>query len=195
MAWFQTLYMLHDPEFFRRAKENGYLVSWYNCGPPPRTAIGATASELRSYLWQAAKADLDVICWWGIQCWYGTGDVWRNRYSHWNSVMYPAHPAKPAWLKQGAGWMDSPPLDSIRWEIIRDGMEDTRYVTLLRARIAEARRAGRAAEADRAEAVLQAIWKDVFPTLNDYNPPYETILASRRKIAEAILALPPAAGK
>jgi len=182
----QILYMLHNSTFFQKAKQAGDLVSWYNCGPPPKTAVSAPASEWRSYLWQAARYDLDLISWWGIQCWEDHDEVWRSRYSHWNSVMYPVHPEKPAWIKPGKGWVDTSPVDSIRWEIIREGMEDAWYVNLLRSMILQAKEKGWDKEAEKAQNILENIWNDVFPTLNDYNMPYELILACREKVASAI---------
>ena len=189
MAVWMPLYQLHNPEFFRKARAAGDLVSWYNCGPKPRINAGADHSEIRGYLWQAAKADLDIICWWGIQNWrQGTTSCWTNRYAHHNSLVWPDHPRKAKWREKGRT-RDGSPIDGLRWELVREGMEDTRYVTLLRSRIAEARAAGRIEAADKAQAALDGIWKEVFPALNDYAPPYEKFLESRRKVAEAILAL------
>lgn len=189
VALWQPLYMHHNPEFFARARAAGGLISWYNCGPPPAIKIYTPLAEIRAYLWQAAKADLDIVCWWGIQCWQGHHDVWYSRYSHHNSLVYPRHPQKPAWMSKGKGWRDTEPIDSIRWEMIREGMEDARYVNLLRRLTAEARAQGRTEQADRARATLERIWDEVFPTLNDYRPEYETIMRCRRQVAEAILAL------
>ena len=195
LAVWQPLYMKYDAEFFARARAAGGKLSWYNCGPPPRLAIHATGGELRAYLWQAAKADLDSVAWWGIQCWgsegSGTGtELWRNRYAHWNTVVYPTHPTKPPYQQPGRpGWVDQAPLDSIRWELIRDGMEDAWYVNLLRQKITAARLAGKTAAADAAQTVLDDIWATVFPTLNDYRPAYPVVLDCRRRVAAAILAL------
>lgn len=189
VAVWQPLYMHYDREFFAKAKKAGALVSWYNCGPRPMINLGATASEIRSYLWQAARCELDIVAWWGIQCWTCHAHQWTNRYAHHNSVVYPRHPKKPAWTKPKVGWRDTEPIDSIRWELIREGIEDHKYVTALRDEIKKAREAGRTAEADGAQATLDRIWRDVFPTLNDYNPPYETILECRRQIAAAIVKL------
>jgi hypothetical protein len=194
VAIWQPLYMLYQPEPFAKARAAGAKLSWYNCGPPPRITNAATASELRGYLWQAAKADLDLVAWWGIQCWGysdGDGDLWRNKYSHWNSVIYPAHPTRQPFLQDGKIWRDTSPLDSIRWEHIRDGMEDAWYANELRRRIAAARAKGQVALADQAQATLDAIWQDLIPTLNDYRPPYEQMMACRAKLAAAILTLPP----
>ncbi|MCM8769374.1 MAG: hypothetical protein NC911_06870 [Candidatus Omnitrophica bacterium] len=182
----QILYMHHSSDFFQKAKASGDLVSWYNCGPPPRTAVSAPASEWRSYLWQAAKYELDLISWWGIQCWGSHDEVWRSRYSHWNSVMYPVHPEKPAWSKPGKGLVDTAPIDSIRWEIIREGMEDAWYVGLLRELIRESRARNLLQEAEKAEKKLEEIWQSFFPTLNDYCPPYSVLMECREAVAKAI---------
>jgi hypothetical protein len=185
----QPLYMLHSQEFLDRARASGAQVSWYNCGPPPQTSVGAPRAALRSYLWQAAKAKLDVIAWWGIQCWPTQHDVWENRYSHWNSVMYPPHPTKGAITVPGRGNVDNGVLDSIRWELIRDGMDDAAYVIKLRELIAAAEKSGHAEAAAQAQATIDDIWSNVFPTLNDYQPPYDKIVECRDRVARAIVAL------
>ena len=187
VACWQPLYQLYDAEFFKKARAAGAKISWYNCGPPPKTSVQTGASELRGYLWQAAKADLDVVCWWGIQCWYGHSKMWTNRYEHWNSVVYPPHPEKEPWIKPGKGWVDSAPLDSIRWEHIRDGMEDAWYVNLLRRKIAEARAKNLGEAAEKAQAALDAVWAGTFPTLNDYAPEFSRMLECRAQVAAAIL--------
>lgn len=189
VAVWQPLYMKYDAAFFKKARAAGGLISWYNCGPPPKISIHARASEIRGYLWQAAKADLDVVCWWGIQCWSTHHDVWYSRYSHWNSVVYPPDPEKPPFLQKGKAWCDSAPIGGVRWELIREGMEDANYVVLLRRLIARARAKKKDAAADRAQAVLDGLWRDVFPTLNDYAPDYAKFYECRRKVAEAIVVL------
>jgi hypothetical protein len=70
-------------------------------------------------------------------------------------------------------------------------MEDAWYANELRRRIAAARAKGQVALADQAQATLDAIWQDLIPTLNDYRPPYEQMMACRAKLAAAILTLPP----
>ncbi|MEI8312164.1 MAG: glycoside hydrolase domain-containing protein, partial [Verrucomicrobiota bacterium] len=201
---FQPLYQQFDPEFAKRAQASGREIGWYNCGPPPRSGVGTSVSELRSYYWQAAKYNLDFVARWGVQCWGSEGttpeNVWTNRYSHHNSLIYPTHPDKPPYLEKGKGWVDSAPLDSIRYELIRDGIEDADYVRVLRGLIAQAKSDGKTDAADRGEAVLQSIWDKTYPTLSQYNPPYAELLDARSKVADAIIALqaelpPPATQK
>lgn len=190
---FEPLYQRFDPAFAAEAQAAGHAVGWYNCGPPPRIGVGTPPSELRSYYWQAAKYNLDFVARWGVQCWGTEGttpnNVWTFRYAHHNSMLYPEHPDKPGFTSEGRGWVDVSPIESIRFNLVRDGIEDADYVRVLRAMIAQARQAGLAAEADRADAVLDAVWLDVFPSLNHYNPPYAELMARRKQVAQAILGL------
>ena len=188
----QPLYQITDQAFLDRAKASGAMVSWYNCGPPPRTSVGEVRSALRAYLWQAAKANLDVVSWWGVQCWPQAGGrdaVWNDKYAHWHSLIYPPHPTKVPVLTPGKSWIDAGPLDSMRWEFIRDGMDDAAYVIKLRELIAQAEKANRPDLADQGKAVLDDIWKNVFPTLNDYRPPYDTVMTSRDRVAREVVLL------
>lgn len=190
MAWIQPLYMHYDQPFFDKARKAGMKISWYNCGPPPQNIATTSASELRSYIWQGAKADLDIISWWGVQNWnhHGHHDVWFNRYSHWNSMIYPQHPNIKPW-RTGAMLHDAGPIDTQRWEHIRDGMEDAAYVKLLHEKIAQARKDNRTKEADEAQAVLDKIWHDLYPTHAEYRPPFADMMAARTRVAEAIVKL------
>ncbi len=189
------IYGSYDDKIMKKFRKAGKLISFYNCGPPPTTAVGAPASEWRSYLWQASKYDLDIVCWWGIQCWSyydGNEALWRNYYSHWNSVIYPEHPVKKAfYVRNGKnrGWKDRGMIDSIRWETIRDGMEDAWYVNKLRVLIAEARKAGKKKAAEESEKVLDNIWKNTYPNKLRYCPPFKDIIKNRRAVAMEILKL------
>lgn len=190
---FKPLYQQFDPEFAKKAQAAGHSVGWYNCGPPPRSGVGTSASELRSYYWQAAKYQLDFVSRWGVQCWGSEGttpeNVWTFRYSHHHSMVYPPHPDKPPYTEEGKGWVDVAPLDSIRYELVRDGIEDADYVGLLRALIGKAQAAGLKDAAAKARKVLDGIWADMFPSLNQYDPPYADLMAARGRVADAILAL------
>lgn len=140
-------------------------------------------SEIRSYVLQAAKYDLDVIAWWGIQCWSSEGcsvdNIWTYRYAHWNFAMLPGR-------KELGREMAVP---TIRLKLIREGLDDAAYVKELRARIAEARGQGDGDAARRGETALDVFFSALVPTHNDYNAPYADILSQRRRLAAAIVAL------
>lgn len=190
-AIWKPIYGSYDEDFMKKAKAAGVKTAFYNCGPPPTTAIGAPGCEWRNYLWQAAKYDLDMVSWWGIQCWTsydadGKESLWRNYYGHWNYLIYPEHPVnKPFYTKQG-GWRDKGFIDSIRWETIRDGMEDASYVKLLRSLIDKARKQGKTAEADDAQKKLDDLFARCWPHRNVYRVPENEILSAREAVADEI---------
>ncbi len=194
-AIWKPIYGSYDEAFMKKARAAGSKLAFYNCGPPPTTALGAPLEELRNYLWQASKYDLDLVSWWGIQCWStdtdddGPGSLWRNYYGHWNYLIYPEHPVNVPFLSKEDGWKDARFIDSVRWETLRDGMEDTRYVTLLRRLIAAARSKKLGEEADAAQKVLDAIFAKDYPHMNAYRVPYPAILENREVIAGQIESL------
>ena len=67
--------------------------------------------------------------------------------------------------------------------------DEIRKLILLRKEIAQARARGQQKAADDADFVLNKIWKDVYPTRNDYRPDYALILQARKLVAEEILRL------
>jgi hypothetical protein len=81
------------------------------------------------------------------------------------------------------------PVNSIRWEMLREGIEDYEYFWLLRDLVARARDAGKSGDAlDRAERLLQipdAITADQTHFTHDPRDLYEY----RTKVAEAIVAV------
>jgi hypothetical protein len=84
------------------------------------------------------------------------------------------------------------PIPTQRWEAIRKGIQDGRYIYTLQARIAEAKKTGQAAQAvAAAEALLNEI-RDAVPVRSTYDqdgpwkgPEYD---AFRRRLAQAIMA-------
>ena len=196
LAVWQPLYGVFRPEFIAKARAAGQKVSWYNCGPPPHSCLKTPAAEIRGYIWQASKYELDSVCWWGVQNWRGGhANAWSNYYEHHNQLVYPAHPAKPPWHEPGKSWRDQAPLDSIRWEHLRDGMEDSAYVTALRDAIAACRQSGRTADADRGQAVLDGIWSSLFPDMTAFRPSLGALIDARKTIATTVVELTPANAK
>ncbi len=190
-AIWKPIYGSYDEDFMEKARNAGTKISFYNCGPPPSTAIGVPGCEWRNYLWQAAKYDLDMVSWWGIQCWSSYGadgkeSLWRNYYGHWNYLIYPEHPLNKPFYSKQSGWRDKGFIDSIRWETIRDGMEDANYVKLLRSLISKARQQGKTAEADTAQKRLNSIFARYWPHRYAYRVSEEEILSAREAVGDEI---------
>ncbi len=147
-----------DEEAARERREHGEKFWWYVCTGPKAPYctlfIDHPATELRVWLWQTWQRKIDGILVWQSNYWtsptaypdpdrpqnpYEDPMGWRTGYSTpkgakrpWGNgdgrFIYPpaaaadAHPAEPV--------IDGP-VDSIRWEMLRDGIEDYEYMVIL----------------------------------------------------------------
>ena len=147
----------HEPAEERR--RHGEKFWWYVCTGPKAPYctlfIDHPGTELRVWLWQTWKRKIDGILVWQTNYWTSSAAYpdpeypqnpyedpmgWRSGYSTPNGekrpwgngdgrFIYPpeaaadAHPAEPV--------IDGP-VDSIRWEMLRDGIEDYEYLAILR---------------------------------------------------------------
>jgi hypothetical protein len=137
---------------------------WYVCTVPKQPYCGLftdhPATDLRVWLWQTWQYDIEGILIWASNLWttgmaypdkpqnpyedpmswmtgYGTkvGDKrpWGNGDGR---FMYPPEAAADA--NTPAPVLDGP-VDSIRWEMLRDGLEDYEYLVILKRLLAEKR--------------------------------------------------------
>ncbi len=153
----------HEPAEPRR--QHGEKFWWYVCTGPKAPYctlfIDHPGTELRVWLWQTWQRRIDGILVWQTNYWTSSAAYpdrehpqnpyedpmgWTSGYSTpagqkrpWGNgdgrFIYPpveaadAHPDRPV-LKG--------PVDSIRWEMLRDGIEDYEYLTMLK-RLVEAK--------------------------------------------------------
>jgi hypothetical protein len=150
-----------------RAEERrrlGERFWWYVCTGPKAPYAGLfldhSAPEMRIWLWQTFQRGINGILVW--QCNYWTSDTaypdaakrqnpyedsmsWMTGYgtpagkkSPWGNgdgrFIYP--PLDTASNAHGGPILDGP-VDSIRWEQLRDGIEDYEYLTILRGKLQE----------------------------------------------------------
>ncbi len=81
------------------------------------------------------------------------------------------------------------PLASVRFELMREGIEDWELITMLREAVETAEREGRDGPALAAARKALAGVGEIAPTLSDYTREPEAILAAREKVAHALMAL------
>ncbi|HTV56715.1 MAG TPA: glycoside hydrolase domain-containing protein [Terriglobia bacterium] len=104
-------------------------TTFYTCCSPalPNTFIYSPQWESRLLPWIAFRYDLDGYLRWAYESW--PDDVWKHPESRWHSgdtfFVYPG--------KDG-------PIDSTRWEMLRQGVEDYEALHLLKKKIAELQR-------------------------------------------------------
>jgi len=192
----------HEPAEERR--KHGEKFWWYVCTGPKAPYctlfIDHPGTELRVWLWQSWQRNIEGILVWQANYWtssaaypdserpqnpYDDPMGWRSGYSTprgdkkpWGNgdgrFIYPpeaaadAHPSGPV--------LDGP-VDSIRWEMLRDGIEDYEYLVVLR-KLIEANK-GNLLE------VPEDITSDMTTFTNDPAP----IEARRDRIARAISEL------
>ncbi len=204
-----------DPAKAAERRREGEQFWWYVCtGPKAPYAtlfIDHPGTELRVWLWQTWERAIDgILVWhtnyWTSPCAYpdpnrpqnpyldpmgwvsgydtpaGTRIPWGNgdgRFVYPPEAAADAHPAAP--VLEG-------PVDSIRWEMLRDGIEDYEYFAILRGLL---RDKGPALDADtrrRAEALLtvpQTVTVDLTHFTRDPAP----LEAHRRLLGQAITDL------
>ena len=191
----------------------GDRVWWYICtGPKAPYAtefIDHPAVEPRVWLWQTWKYNVQGILIWETAYWnsptaYPTTlqNPWQDPMS-WASGYGLAPGTKAPWgngdgrffyPSNRAGEQDKTthldgPINSIRFEMLRDGIEDYEYFYLLRSEVTAAKKRGlHTAQVIAAEKLLE-VPADVTTSLTSFATEPQPILAHREKLAHAIEAL------
>jgi len=202
----------HRRDFARERQRAGDQYNWYICCAPkaPYIAnfIDRPATDLRVWLWQTWQEGVDGILIWESTWWtspeafpdtpqnpyddsmsyvsgYGTNTGEKRR---WNAgdgrFIYPPEAATGV---QREPVLDGP-VSSIRWEMLRDGVEDFEYLAMLRRLLTQKRGELPAAEAARYEALLE-VPSSISASLTSYTRDPAPIEARRREIAQAIVEL------
>lgn len=159
----------------------GNEVWWYVNHTPPRPYanffIDFAAVEHRVLFWQTWALGIKGVHYWNVNYTEGGVNPWLSQLD-----VTPAN---------GDGFLVYPgpsgPVNSIRWEVIRDGIEDYDYLVILRELV-------KRAEAANTAALLQKVQpannlKDVVPDLVTFPRDPNVLLAKRETIARAILEL------
>ncbi|MBE3123685.1 MAG: DUF4091 domain-containing protein, partial [Planctomycetes bacterium] len=205
----------YNHERSEKRREAGEQFWWYVCcGPKAPYAtlfIDHPATELRVWLWQTWQRRIDGILVWQTNYWtsdtaypdkarpqnpyedpmgwvtgYGTAKGVRNPWGNGDGrFLYPPEAAAGA---APPGPVLDGPVDSIRWEMLRDGVEDYEYFVILRRLLKEKGAKLAADERARVEALLtvpEEITKDMTTFTKDPAP----IERRRDDVARAIETL------
>jgi len=196
-------------------RKQGERFWWYVCCGPkaPYTGlfIDHPATELRVWLWQTWQRRIDGILIWSINYWtsdtaYTDPQRPQNPYEDpmgWVSGYGVPKGARQAWGNgdgrfiyppeaaadgRPAGAVLDGPVDSIRWEMLRDGVEDYEYLAILRRCLAE--KGGGLDAARRAEfAALLDVPDDITKDLTTFTRDPAPIERRRATVAKAIETL------
>ncbi|MEN6574733.1 MAG: glycoside hydrolase domain-containing protein [Phycisphaerales bacterium] len=204
-----------DPDLAEQRRQHGEKFWMYVCTGPKypycTLFIDHPGTEMRVWLWQTWQRKIDGILVWQTNYWtssaaYPEADRPQNPYEDpmgWTSgystpagqkrpwgngdgrFVYPparaadAHPATP--VLEG-------PVDSIRWEMLRDGIEDYEYFVILRQLVAAKRDQLSAAQRDRYAAMLD-VPAGVTTAMTTFTKDPAPIEEHRDRLARAIAEL------
>ncbi|MBN2190901.1 MAG: DUF4091 domain-containing protein [Candidatus Aureabacteria bacterium] len=170
-----------NQQFLEERRQEGDEVWWYvTCGTRRPYAnfwaIDYTAAENRILFWQMFKNGAQGTLYWCINYW--EKDVWKDPVSYADcngegSLVY---------------WGADGPVNSVRWEIIRDGIEDYDYLFILAEKIAELKKGDTGGEYSDliSEAVKLCDVSDLVPSLTEYTRNYLLLLNRREEIGNMI---------
>lgn len=178
---------------FDSVRAQGKEVWWYVCcGPLPPYAnlfVNQTCVEHRQLFWQSWKYNSQGLLYWGINFWHWWGaepkydikTAWPNSPANIGNTLVEADLV-------GDGYFIYPgpkgPVNSIRLEAIRDGLEDYEYLWLLNER-AKGVSPRKAAHAKALLAIPASFCKD----LAEYSHSETDLAKLRREVAGEILKL------
>lgn len=132
----------YDEERAKARQAKGEQVWWYLCTWPkhpwPNYFIDYPAIDLRMWHWMTWRYGLDGILYWETCYWQD--NPWEKPMSQpehrkWNWGNGDGHLLYPATKTPSKTFIAKGPVDSIRWETVRDGIEDWDYFRILKDRI------------------------------------------------------------
>jgi hypothetical protein len=202
----------YDHAKAEKCRARGERFWWYVCCGPKAPFctlfIDHPATELRVWLWQTWQRNIVGNLVWESNYWTSSAaypDKAQNPYqdpmgyvsgystprgtkAYWGNgdgrFIYPPEAAAEPGMSGGRPVLE-PPVSSIRWEMLREGIEDYETLYLLRELIAKKRDSLSAEELKQLESLLEvpaAITKDMTTFTTDPT----AIYVRRKAIAEAI---------
>ena len=188
---------------------------WYICTGPKEPYCGLfidhAATELRVWLWQTWQRRINGILIWETNYWtsetaypdpanpqnpYEDPMGWMVGYGVPTGVKKPwgngdgrfMYPPESAADGKPAQPVIAPPVDSIRWEMLRDGVEDYEYHAML-SRLLEQKRDGMPAEQRAGYEALLDVPREITASMTEFTKDPAPIEARRKELAKAIEGL------
>ena len=145
-------------DFYVKQREDGRTLWLYSCHGPSRLLDPVTYH--RGQMWHAFDMGAVGTFYWALGCGGGIGDSFKA-YSQ-SGTEYSPFFVSPTGVMQ-----------SKHSEGIREGVQDYEYMVMLRKRIADLRKQGKTAQADKAQAVLDSSLARVFDMIKSAGSSWE----------------------
>ena len=204
-----------DPKSARERMRKGETFWWYVCCGPKAPYctlfIDHPATEMRAWLWQTWKRRISGILVWATNYWtssaaypdrnkpqnpYEDPMSWTSGYSTPAGVKRPwgngdgrfVYPPEAAADGTPPGPILDGPVDSIRWEMLRDGIEDYEYLAMLH-RLLEKHKDRLKLEEKNHYAEVLAVPRSITRSMTEFTRDPTPIEIRRRAVARAIVEL------
>jgi hypothetical protein len=205
----------YDHRVAEKRHQHGEKFWWYICCVPKAPYctlfIDHPGTELRVWLWQTWKHKIDGILVWQTNYWtssaaYPDPEHPQNPYQDpmgWVSGYSAANGTKRPWGNGDGRFIYPPeaaadahptqsvlegPVDSIRWEMLRDGIEDYEYLTILK-RMLETKKDKLTIQQLREYAALLEVPQTITKNLTSFTKDPAPIESRRHELAQAIAQL------
>ncbi len=204
----------YNPEIAQARQAKGETIWWYVCtgprAPYPGLFIDHSAIDLRIWLWMTWKWKVQGILVWESTYWTSDKAFPAPKMQNpWADPMgyiggYSFEPGFVGYWGNGDGRFLYPPnrdvendkskymtgpVSSIRWEMLRDGLEDYEYFWLLREAIERARQAGKPAELLSKATALLEVGPDLVTDKTHFTQNPQLLYQRRIAVAEMIESL------
>jgi hypothetical protein len=201
----------YNHEIAEERRESGEHFWWYVCTGPKEPYvtlfIDHYATEMRLWLWQTWKYKVEGILIWQSNYWTSSlvfpSPSYQNPYE--DPMSYQTGYGRPVgyvgYWGNGDGRFFYPPVEamedretkclsepvsSIRWELLREGIEDYEYFWLLRERIRNLKESGKGSESlSEAEKLLE-VPENIVKNMTEFTIDPNPIYSHREKIARMI---------
>ncbi len=147
-----------------------------------RERLDYPALSIRLLPWELWKYNIDEHHFWGVDVW--RTDPWKTPVSQFKSgycagiFLYPDP-------------KDGSPVNSIRWELFREGLEDYEYLRLLEKEMNSLRKSSLSSEKkekilEECKEILEEVRNKIVPNFNTYSRNAEEVESIREKVGSLI---------
>ena len=213
--WCPVTSSLGNMKTVRQRQQAGDIFWWYICTVPKSPYAGIfidhPGTEMRVWLWQTWKHKIDGVLIWKANFWNSMAaypDVSKPQNPYEDPMSWSrGYGEKPGTQKpwgNGDGRLIYPPctavngtpekavmegpVDSLRWEMLRDGVEDYEYLAILKSQIKAKRNKLSKLELEHYKSLLM-VPDSISKNLTSFTTNPETIEKRRETIAKAIVEL------
>ena len=192
------------PKEALRRQARGEEVWWYICTSPKAPFVGEfidhPAIEPRMWLWQTWKYGVQGILIWNTDWWTSPSQFADSPQNPWEDPMSYSYPAPGPWGNGDGrffyppnGPNDDPttehtsgPVDSLRWEILGEGVQDWEYFNLLAGLVRKAESRGDHSPVLFHAKELLTIPDSICRDMTHYTTDPQPLYRYREKVARAI---------